>query len=226
MFSNNNSPFAGLVPVILVLVLIGALAALALSGSDLTNFMTNRVKAQALAQQNAISEQKASIDLKNYQALQDSQAQAQINKTVADSAAYQQSLIIQTQHQQQLATQNLQLAALKAAQEMQTTHLIKIILSIAGALAVLLIGMGLTFYLIQLGRSHLMAEKMAKKNDPWHDLSWRKQQIEISRRQEHLERINSVNTAPIPIEIPTQLGRYPTWEFREKQRPNRKEVNQ
>jgi hypothetical protein len=42
MFSSNNSPFSGLVPVILVLVLIGGVAALALSGSDLTNFMANR----------------------------------------------------------------------------------------------------------------------------------------------------------------------------------------
>jgi hypothetical protein len=115
MFPSNNSPFSGLVPVILVLVLIGALAALALSGSNLTNFMANRAEAQAMSQQNETNAEKAKIDLQNYQAIQASQVQAQIDKVQADSAAYQRSLEQQMLYQQVQAEQNLQIAGQKAA---------------------------------------------------------------------------------------------------------------
>lgn len=185
MFTNNSSPFSGLVSVILVLVLIGAFAALALSGSDLTNFMTNRAKAQAMTQQNEIDARKAAIDLANYESMQNSQAKVQQDKILADGAAYQKSLEQQLLFERQQNDLKLQLQAQKALQQAQTSHLAGILLAGAGAIALLVVGIGVTALLIQFGYSrYIVARATATVTDPWQNLPWRKQQVSLSRQRE------------------------------------------
>lgn len=77
----NGSPFAGLAKVILVIALITAAAAAALSGSDLFNFITNSGKAKAQADRDA-------IDLRYYGDLKAAETEAAIDKINADSALY------------------------------------------------------------------------------------------------------------------------------------------
>jgi hypothetical protein len=223
MFS-SNSPFSGLVPVILVLVLIGGLATLALSGSDLTNFMTNRVKADALAQQTAAAAQKTPIDVETYRLVQTSQAQAQVDKMKADSDYYQKSLDLQTQYQQKLDDQNLQLNYLKTTQEMQTSHITQMILTSAGAIALLLVALGIAVYMVSLTLNRLLTNKKVKKAGSWQDPAWKKQQIENSRRREQASRASSMNPFLIPVELPIRSTAY-AYEVDAKQRLNRKEAD-
>jgi len=202
MLLSNSSPFSGLVRVIIVLVLIGALAALALTGSDLTNFMANRAKAQAMSQQNEIEAEKAKIDLQNYQTLQAIQVQAQIDKAQADSAAYQRSLEQQMLYEKQLAEQSLQMEGQKATQAMENARIIKIALGIGAAVLAFLVGLGVCIYFILLGRSRLIAVKANARVDPWKDLVWRKQMVAISRERSRARAGSITSQSPIPVEIP------------------------
>ena len=59
MFPTNYSPYDGLSKVFLVLIVIGALAALAFTNSDLTNFITNSAKAEGIKQELAIQNLKS-----------------------------------------------------------------------------------------------------------------------------------------------------------------------
>lgn len=220
MFTNNSSPFSGLVSVILVLVLIGAFAALALSGSDLTNFMTNRAKAQAMTQQNEIDAQKARIDLENYKNIQNSQAKVEQDKLQADAEAYKQSLDQQLLHQQQQNDLALQLQAQKALQQAQTSHLAGTILAGAGAFALLVLSLGVAAWLIQFGYSrYLVARSSATVNDPWQNVAWRKQQVYLSRQREKEFRAISRSA-----KTQVRIFPHPNSTYRKQQNQNNKDL--
>jgi hypothetical protein len=209
MINNNSSPFNGLVPVILVLVLIGGIAALALSGSDLTNFITNSAKAKGLTQQLEVQAQKDAIDLSNYKALQDSQAQAQAAKTLAEAEAYQRSLEQQAQFQLQQNQRALDFQRQEDLLKLEASRFTRMALPVAGALAVLVLSLGGAVCLVQIGRSRVMSSRgAAKTGDVWQDNAWKRNQIALARQQERLERSSvlpssqSETELSIPVEIP------------------------
>lgn len=190
MFPTNNSPFAGLTKVILILVAIGVLFGLALTGSDITNFITNSAKAETIKQENQLQAQKNAIDLE----------------------AYQLSVNQQLIAQEEQAKKDLQFQEQKAAQELETARLASYFWAGTGILVAFCIGVGFVILMIQIGRSLLIASQaQVKKIDAWQDPVWRKQQIEISRLLERAERENLAhatsnvpeshfNEAPIPWE--------------------------
>ncbi len=182
---NNGSSFDGLVKVIVVLVIIGALAVLGLTQSDLTNFLANSVKADAMRQQNAIQAQKDAIDLQNYQTVQDTLTQTRIDQLLAEDAAHQEAL-----------EQQLQLDAQKAVREMETARLVAYLWTGAGIFLVACIGIAILLFAIKAGRSRPGAIQAEKKPvDPWQDPAWRKQQIWISRQEERAIRGSRISTA-------------------------------
>lgn len=178
MFPSNNSLFGGLSKVILTLVIIGAVVGLVLSDSDLTNFITNSAEAEAIKNQNDLQVQKDAVDVKNYQAIQETTTQIKIDQLLAESATYQKSL-----------EQGLQFQAQKAAQDLETARFVSYAGTGAGVFVAFCIGIGFVILMIQVGRSRkVVSQAQVKKLEAWQDLAWRKQQIMISRQLERAER--------------------------------------
>ena len=193
MFPTNNSSFEGLAKVILILVAIGILVGLALTNSDITNFITNSAKAETIKQQNQLQTQKNAIDLEIYKLSVNQQLLAQ----------------------QEQAEKELKFQEQKAAQELEADRLASYFWAGAGIFVNFCVGVGFLILMIQAGRSLLIASQaQAKKIDVWQDPVWRKQQIEISRLLERAEReilahttsysnapkFHPSNEAPIPWE--------------------------
>ncbi len=210
MSTNNISPFSGLVSVIIVLVLIGAVSALALCESDLTNFLTNSAKADGIKEQNKIKAQKDALELKNYEALQEIELNLQKEKILADSAAYQRQIEQQLLFQQQQNQKNLELQSQKSTQELEISRLTALGFAGAGIVAIICISMGLAIFLIQLGRSRVITvQSNLKLSSKWKDPDWRKKQIALARQRELFNRIGqtthekeNTDEEPIPVEIP------------------------
>ena len=185
MFPTNNSPFAGLVKVILALVIIGVLAGLVLSGSDLANFITNTAKAPGITQ-------KDKIDIDDYQRSKDEDFY----------------------HLQQLHAQELQLQSQNAIYVMETTRIVSYVLTGAGVLVAICIAMGIAILLIQFGRSRLIsAQAQTNQARLWKDPTWREQQILIARQKERMmrEKLTPIPTPPQPVQ-PFTFDSSFTWD--------------
>jgi hypothetical protein len=192
MIPSNSSPFGGLAKVILILIIIGVLVGLVLAGSDVTNFMTNSIKAQAIKNQNDYQAQKDAIDLKNYQAVQAATTQTQIDQLQADNIAHQKML-----------DQNLQLQTQKAAQDLETGRWISYIEIGIGSFIAFCLGIGSLILVILIGRSRLvMAQARVNQADPWQDAAWRRERIRIFRERERVMRKTLTNVTNIPLVPP------------------------
>jgi hypothetical protein len=205
MITTNNSPFAGLAKVILVLVFIGVLVGLAFSGTDLTNFITNTARAQGITRQNEVQAAKDIIDIQNYRTIQDATTQAQKDKILADRVTYQESL-----------NQGLQLQARKAALELETARLVSYFLIAVGVFIAFCIGI----FMIQFGFSRLIvARAQAEKISSWQDHIQRKEQIRIARQRELMiraDRIRGASKLNVPPFYTNEEAPIP-WEDLQKQ---------
>jgi Na+/glutamate symporter len=199
VFPNNISPFGGLVKVILALVLIGLIMGLVLTGSDLTNFITNSAKAEAMKSQNEFEEKKNAIDLEKYESTQKAEAQAEEERILAETDALERSLEL-----------DLLLKERKVALDLEVATFSKYLWSGMIPLLVFCFVIGIVIFMVQAGRSRLiLAQAQVKQIDPWQDLAWRKERIQIARQQEQLTRqtlAHIANTfspeeAPIPWDI-------------------------
>ena len=159
---SNNTPLAGLLGIVVVIAIIGAISGLALSETDLLNFNTSAAEAR-IRELEARSEREA-LQRKLDQDLAHQREQAKQNLV----------------HQREQATQNLWLA-----------RLTRYVALIVGALATLIVSVGLTVFLIQYGRSRLVlaqAEATHTQAAPWHVSTWRAEQIRRAREREVAER--------------------------------------
>jgi hypothetical protein len=215
MSINNGSPFSGLVSLVLVLVIIGAVAALALSESDLTNFLTNSAKADAIREQNRIQAQKDAIELKNYEALQEIETNLQKEKILADTAAYKRNIEQQLLFQQQQNQQNLELQFQRSNQDLEVSRLTRYVLLGAGVLTMLFISMGLSIFFIQLGRSRVIAvQSVSTLPSRWQDPEWRKKQIASARQREIIARKSPTTHEDAKAdETPTSIAIPITWQL-------------
>ena len=111
MFPSNISPFGGLVKVISALVLIGLIMGLVLTGSDLTNFITNSAKAEAIRLQTDLDAQQKQIDLENYATIQNAKAQAEQERILAETNALERSLELDLLRKEQKVALDLEVSA-------------------------------------------------------------------------------------------------------------------
>ena len=199
MFPNSISPFGGLVKVILALVLIGLIMGLVLTGSDLTNFITNSAKAEAIRVQTDLDAQQKQIDLENYATIQKAETQAKEERTLAETKAFERSLELDLLQKER-----------KVALDLEVATFSKYLWSGMIPLLVFCFVIGIVIIMVQTGRSHLVvAQAQAEQIDPWQDLAWRKERIRLARQQEQLKRQTLVHTthahsleeAPIPWNI-------------------------
>jgi hypothetical protein len=200
MIPNMNSPYKGFATIIVILVVIGALASLAFTNSDLTNFMTNSAKADGIRQQNAVQQQIDAINTENYKTVEQAKTQAQLDQIAADTATYkklQTALEAKTSRQQ-------------AALEVETSRLFdygKIAVSIILAVCFSAILLILT---VQFTRSRLVlvqAQAQAKRIDTRQDPIQLKEQIERARQRELMNResyLRQTQTAIVPAFYPEE----------------------
>ena len=194
MFQSNISPFAGLVRVIMTLVSIGVVVGLTLSQSDLTNFITNSARAQAITRQTEIEAEQAEIDLQNYRALKAAEAEVEQARLQAEAAADARSLDIETQFKAQKAIQDLEIERL-------TGYTWLVITVTAAGLLVLCAGIGLTIALSRIIYSRLIAMSAPPvQANPWRDPMWRKEQIQMARHHEKLMRQPAEQTISVPVD--------------------------
>lgn len=86
----NNSVTGALVLLILIILVIGLVAGLALSHSDLVNPYRNQAEAERMRQEAATQAQREAIDLQTYQREQELRLQA-LEQQQADEQAYRQA---------------------------------------------------------------------------------------------------------------------------------------
>ncbi len=86
----NNSVTGALVLLILTILVIGLVAGLALSDSDLVNPYRNQAEAERMRQEAAIQAQREAVDLQTYQREQELRLQA-LEQQQADERAYRQA---------------------------------------------------------------------------------------------------------------------------------------
>jgi hypothetical protein len=170
-----------MVGLVVIVALLALVAGGALSGSDLLNPKTSDAIAlekrlaaeskaakdatdlQAYQAQKAAEIEKANSDLANYQAIQAAKAQAELDRIRSEAEAYQRKL-----------EQDLMLARL-------TTYT----LLAGGTLTSLVLGIGATIFLRQLGRSRLiLARAQAAQSDPWRNTTFRAEAKRQARANE------------------------------------------
>lgn len=175
---SNNTPLVGLVSIIGVVAVIAALGALGVSGSDMLNPNTSGAAARAKDLETSLKEQQAAIDMKNYEAVQTARTQAEQEKIRLEVDARQREL-----------EQSLTLSRERAVQDMELARLTRYALSIAGALAILIVSIGLTFGLIRYSLNRwTAAQPQVVYADPWDNLAWKTEQIRHARNIEVAER--------------------------------------
>lgn len=179
MFPTNYSPYDGLSKVFLVLIVIGALAALAFTNSDLTNFITNSAKAEGIKQELAIQNLKSIFDFENYKRVEEAKTKAQLDNIETEKVT-----------NEKLQTQKLQAQAQQVTLELEMSRLfgygkigIGIFLSIC-----------LGIMMIQFGRSRLiLAQAQHKQIDNQQKSTLWKMQMELARQHERMERASFIN---------------------------------
>jgi hypothetical protein len=183
--ASNNTPLAGLVGIILVVAAIAAVAGLAISGTDLLNPKTSdaiwQEKTQAVQSKTA----KDAIDLEAYRA----QKAAEIEKGALDVANYKAVQAARAQAEQDKIRLDVQARERELAQNLELARQIRYVAWAVGALAILIVSVGVAVCLIQLGHSRLaLAQAQATQANPWHNPTWRTEQIRGARKIEAVER--------------------------------------
>jgi hypothetical protein len=153
---------------------------LALSGTDLANFITNSAKAKGILQQIDQQAAIAGVDLKNYQ---DSQAEK----------LYMQKM------QDQL---DLQFQLRKSIQDAEVSKNVSYITAGAGAFFVACLGIGFIVLTTRFKRNAVVVQtSQVKYADLWSNPAWRATQLRIARYNEKTSRANSLRTNYVPASV-------------------------
>lgn len=214
MMTSGTSLFGGLVGLVVVVAILALVAGAALSGSDLLNPKTSAAAAEAITQAMQSKSEKEALDRR----LLEAQVEAEVDKMNQETAARQrQSLLalafsaqrqqyeldrfhLETEAKQRESEQALELAARRQQHELeqverrnQVVNWVLPATAVSAMIAVLITSGGLTFYLIQSGRSRggtaqARSSARATNVDAWHDPAWRAEQINLARVREVSQR--------------------------------------
>ncbi len=177
---SNNTPLAGLLGIVVVIALIGAISGLALSGTDLLNFNTSAAEAHIREMEAQLQADKTAIDLQYYKAIQAARTESEKEELRLELEAQKRKLEQELAHQRARNELDLVLA-----------RLTRYVVLTVGALATLMVSVGLAIFLIQYGRSRLVlaqAEVTHTHAASWHVPAWRAEQIRRAREREVAER--------------------------------------
>ncbi len=181
MTTSGTSLFGGLVSLVIVVAILALVAGVALSGSDLLNPNTSTANAEAINRATRSKSEQEAIDRK----LQEARVEAELNRIRQETEARQR----ESEQALGLAVQRQQHELAQAELRNQVINSLLPTMAVTVMIAVLIISGGLTYYLIQSGRSRWgMAKAQSPTRvtnvDAWHDPAWRAQQINMARSNE------------------------------------------
>jgi len=202
----NSTPLSGLIGIIVVVVLIGTVAGLALADTDLLNFNTSAAAARAQDQETQLQGQKATSDMELYQA----ENAATIEKVRSDLANYKAIQAAHTQAEKDKIGLEVTARQRELDQNLALARLTRLVGLTVVALAALIVIGGLGIFLIQYGRSRvLLAQAQTTQATMWDNPIWRTEQIRQARAREILERQAALGQQAIGQSTTGGNGRYP-----------------
>jgi len=181
----NNTPLAGLLGIVVVIAMIGAISGVALSGTDLLNFNTSASEARIREMEAEFQSKKDAIDLQYYAAIQAAQTESEKEALRLELKAKKNMLEQELAHKRAQDELDLELAR-------PTRYVVLAI----GTLTALILSVGLAIFLIQYGRSRLVlaqAEATHAHAAPWDVYAWRAEQIRRAREREIAERMRAMD---------------------------------
>ena len=184
---SNNTPLAGLLGIVVVIAIIGAISGLALSETDLLNFNTSAAEARIRELEAQLQAEKAASDQELYQA----EIAAQIEQVASDLESHKAIESARVQAEKDKIRLEVTARQHKLDQDLALARLTRFAALIVMTLATLIVSVGLTVFLIQYGRSRLVlaqAEATHTQAAPWHVSTWRAEQIRRAREREVAER--------------------------------------
>jgi hypothetical protein len=181
MTTSSTSLFGGLVGLVVVVAILALVAGAALSGSDLLNPNTSAANAEAINRATQSKLEQEALDRK----LQEARVEAELNRIRQETVARQR----ESEQALELAIQRQQHELAQVERRDQVINSVLPMMAVAMMIAVLIVSSGLTYYLIQSGRSRWgMAKAQSPRRvtnvDTWHDPAWRAQQINRARANE------------------------------------------
>ncbi len=190
MLPTGSSLLSGIASVVLIAALLGTVAGLAFSGTDLLNFNTSAAQARAIDHDTQIKSQKDAVDLENYKAIKVAQTEAELQKIQLGVEAHKRSL-------------ELQVAAGETIRQAQIW---------LGVLVVIAITMILSYCSIRYAQSHFLFPKVQSSYaDPKCNPALRAEIIRQARAQEVAERQAQIAAQFIAKSTaPSGNGRHPS----------------
>ncbi len=104
----NNIPLAGLLGIVVVIAVIGAISGLALSGTDLLNFNSSAAEAHIRELEAQLQADRAAIDLQYYEAIQAARTELEKEELRLELEAQKRKLEQELAHQREVALARLQ----------------------------------------------------------------------------------------------------------------------
>jgi len=203
---SNNTPLSGMIGIVSVVALIGAVAGLGLAGTDLLNYNRSAADARAQDQETQERVQEAAIDLNVHRAA----GAAQIEKIVSDLVNYMATQKAQTQAQTEGIWLAVEAERRQEEQDLELARLTRYVALVAGTSATLILSIGLAMFLIQCGRSRVMtAQTKGAQMNLWQTPAWRAAQVRRARERERTERWVALSQQAIEQSIVGGNGQHP-----------------
>jgi hypothetical protein len=203
---SNNTPLVGMIGIVSVVALIGAIAGLGLADTDLLNYNRSAADARAQDQKTEEQAQKAAVDLGVYEA----QSAAQIERIASDLVNYKAVQEAAAQAEQEEMRLVVEARRRQLEQDLELAHLTRQVALGAGTVAALIVSTGLAIFLIQCGRSRVVStQTKGVQMNLWQTPAWRAEQIRRARERERRERRVALSQQTIEQSISGGNGQHP-----------------
>jgi hypothetical protein len=205
----ESRPLAGLSSILILVAILGAVAAFGFSNTDLANSITRSAEAQAKDERTKIDAEKANIDLELYrQKVQAEQEQIRIDSEKQKKEAEIMLLQIQDQYQIEIEARRTQVQQRLELERIGWISLLSLLI-LAGLL--LIIGNGYRFVRrewIELNSTRREIDTTHSgipMNDAWHyNPEWKQQMIYLARQREREARVTGKNQK-VPVRSSNNL---------------------
>lgn len=189
-------PLAGLTGALLLVVILGVVATLGFSNTDLANFITNSAKARAQDQETKIASEKATIDLDLYRQIETEKAQAQHEQIQLDLTKQREQNRLDLLEMQELNKIELEQQRLRARQQLELERVTRYTILVVGGCTVMALSTALTYRFVRQNRtvSDTHASRIRYPNatnkpamaiDRWHnDPTWKQSRVLGARMRE------------------------------------------
>jgi hypothetical protein len=191
----NLRPLAGLTGILLLVAVLGSMATLGISNTDLANFITNSAEARAIDQKTFMEAEKSNIDIEAYRQIEIAKAQVERDRVLLEFEEQKKQAELDFEQAKVQYQIDLEQQRHRTNQRLMLEKITYYFILITSSLIVLTLWFGL-IYRYKYRKSGQPVETSSIEgenivvNDRWHnDLAWRQQKIELARNNERASRI-------------------------------------